>query len=367
MMKGHVFLVAVSLALSPVAAFAGFDFNKTDQALNISNDPASPMPEVRTKNKKVAPVSDPKAPALQVYEERYLPEHLQKKYGLGNDWYAKAPEVVTNKPKSIEPFIVDDGPEPPVSVAPLPVPTADVAPMPEPKEAMAAPQQLLVEEKNYQPPKQAALPAAPPTYEKKESWRARKGEQVRHVLDRWSKRESTELMWAADTSPTLQKDFTYIGGMQEAVAALIKSTGTDLHTQYRSEGMTPVMMSPASAITSEVPAVPVEEVKAAPLVNPFKSEAPRDRSLETRWFALSGASLGEVLQAWAENEDAQLIWQTDANFALKDSVSQVGHFEDAVYKALSQFDNDRMRPIGQLYRDPATGKKVLVVKAESQS
>ena len=92
-----------------------------------------------------------------------------------------------------------------------------------------------------------------------------------------------------------------------------------------------------------------------------------NKSVETRWFALSGASLQEVLQVWAEDEGAALVWQGQSNYALKDSVSQVGHFEDAVFKALSQYNSDELRPVGQLYSDPATGRKVLLIKTETPS
>jgi hypothetical protein len=194
---------------------------------------------------------------------------------------------------------------------------------------------------------------------------------VREVLKRWSQREGKELMWASGDAPNLQKDFSYVGPLEGAVSALIQSTGGPIYTQSRSDGLTPVMMSPASTVKTETAPEPdvtvdaaVAPAAAAPLAAPVLAGPKR---VETRWFALSGASLPEVLQVWADDEGATLIWEASRGYALKDSVSQVGHFEDAIFKALSQFNNDEMRPVGQLYADPATGKKVLLIRNDTPS
>ena len=62
---------------------------------------------------------------------------------------------------------------------------------------------------------------APASYAKVETWRARKGEPVREVLKRWSQREGTELMWASGDAPNLPKDFSFVGPLDLAVAALL--------------------------------------------------------------------------------------------------------------------------------------------------
>lgn len=214
-----------------------------------------------------------------------------------------------------------------------------------------------------------------------ESWRARKGETVRDVLQRWSVRGGTDLMWASPDSPVLQKGFTYVGKFQDAVNALIRAEGGDrIHSQYRSEGLNPVMMAPASTVTTSAPAIdpispivsdkdslPAAQAQPVPLGSfseIFQPEQKKDVRPETRWFALSGAPLAEVLQIWSDDAGIQLIWQSERNFAVKESISQIGHFEDAIFKALSQYNADDIRPVGEIYRDPQSGQQVLVVRTE---
>lgn len=213
-----------------------------------------------------------------------------------------------------------------------------------------------------------------------ESWRARKGEVVRDVLQRWSQRSGIDLMWASPDSPRVKEDFTYVGSFQNAANRLVLDNGKDqLHSQYRSEGLNPVMMSPASTITTNPPPMPDEDLKKEgaksaeksadknPLAKIFeKTPEKKEMPPETRWFGLSGSPLVEVIKVWAEDAGVRVIWNSEKNFALKESVSQVGHFEDAVSKALTQYDNDQVRPVGEMYVDPQNGQKVLVVRSDVQ-
>jgi hypothetical protein len=339
--------LAAIIALSPVDAYAGFDFvygGKGSGEYNLPTYQVETTTEPGVSIRKAQrPESDPDDPALQVFSERYVPDTVKKKYNLSDDWFAKGGKAAsTSTPTPLYP-------------SPFAVPSAP-APLALPPEAEIAP---------------AAAPAAPKIVE---SWRARKGENVRQILKRWSDREQTDLLWAAATSPELKKDFSFIGTYQDAVSALLKEGGIEgIHSQYRSNGMDPVMMSPASRVTTDVPAVPVGDVEAAdakdapllPLPDIVKER--QERQQETRWYALAGASLQEVLKAWADDEGASVVWQAGTNFALKDSISQVGEFEDAVYRALSQYDNDSSRPVGQMYRNPNTGEKILVVNVDQSS
>lgn len=253
-------------------------------------------------------------------------------------------------------------------------PTDASVPLPAP-----ADMQLESQGKNFVAQKSAGIQAVPgfPV----ESWRARKGETVRDVLQRWSVRGGTNLMWASADSPVLQKGFTYVGKFQDAVNALIRAEGGDrIHSQYRSEGLNPVMMAPASTVTTSAPAIdpispivsdknslPAAQAQPVPLGSfseIFQPEQKKDVRPETRWFALSGAPLAEVLQIWSDDAGIQLIWQSERNFAVKESISQIGHFEDAIFKALSQYNADDIRPVGEIYRDPQSGQQVLVVRTE---
>lgn len=348
--------LAAILAFVPAQSHAGFDFVYGGQGGGNYNLPTYHVEATEKEGifvrKSQRPESDPNDPALQVFNERYVPDSVKQKYHLSDDWYAKGGDGTkqssTPMPLYPSPFAT------PSASAPIPL-TAPSA------EAGIAPA------------------AAPSSAKIVQSWRARKGENVRQILKRWSDREQTDLLWAAATSPELKKEFSFVGTYQDAVSALLKEGGVEgIHSQYRSNGMDPVMMSPAARVTSDVPAVPVPEAKAEeaaaeteepllPLPTVSLAEERAERQQETRWYALSGSSLQEVLNVWAEDAGASVIWQAGENFALKDSISQVGEFEDAVYRALSQYDADAARPIGQIYRNPQTGEKVLVVNMDNPS
>lgn len=311
-------------------SYAGFQV--TEQSA-----PQEPAPMIvsnaQMDGSSLPPVAEAKA--LEVFNDRYIPDSVRKKYNLDDNWFGKN--------------------------APLETPPAPLTP---PPPVVSEPETL------------SAQPA--PVLESKtaivESWRGRKGENIRDVLQRWSERGSANLMWASPDAPVLQKDFTFVGKFQDAVNALIKAEGGDkIHSQFRSEGLNPVMMEPASTVTTNTPpavkeAPQPEAAAPAPAVNPlakiFQPEVKKDVRPETRWFALSGAPLAEVMRVWADDAGVQLIWQSERNFAIKESISHVGHFEDAVFKALSQYDAEEIRPVGEMYRDPKTGQPALVVRTE---
>lgn len=298
---------------------------------------------------------------FEVYNDRYVPDSVRKKYNLDENWFGKTQAPVeASQPTPITPNILE--------VAPI------KAAMPEVKAPVEAPVAPPVEV-SAEAPVEAKVTEAIPKREPVESWRGRKGENIRDVLQRWSVRGGTDLMWASPDTPVLQKEFTFIGKFQDAVNALIKAEGGDkIHSQYRSEGMNPVMMAPASTITTNTaPALPDEvaqpEVKKPePVVNPlakiFVPEKKVDAKPETRWFALSGAPLAEVIQVWADDAGVKLVWQSEKSFAVKESISQVGHFEDAVFRAFSQYDSEKIRPVGEIYQDPLSGQKTLLVRTE---
>ena len=82
-----------------------------------------------------------------------------------------------------------------------------------------------------------------------------------------------------------------------------------------------------------------------------------------RWRALSGASMRQVLQAWAEEGNINLIWLAKQDFAVRSSVNQSVDFARAANDLLQQYAFEPMRPVGQIYIDPATRQKTLVVRA----
>lgn len=331
-----VFAIAVfSMALSIGAgsSYAGFGYSYLGGASgeeetaqqNIKMD-GTPLPKTE------------KTPALQVFDDKYVPDAVRKKFNLNDNWYGAdghADTVNTAKPE-LEVMPAPISAPIPVSV-PLPAPVVTQAP------------ETIVQ-----------------------SWRARKGEALRDVLQRWSTRDETNLMWASPDAPVLPKDFSFVGKYQDAVNALIKEAGgANIHTQYRSEGLSPVMSTPASTVTTNAPAPLPDNVAVVPapqslLSKVFEPEQKKeeDRKPETKWFGLSGAQLSEVIQVWSDDAGIRLIWQADRGYALKESVSRVGKYEDAIFEALNQYSDDDVRPVGEMYNDPQSGERVLVVRTE---
>lgn len=324
-------------------AQAGFEFGKDDDSHSKSIAGGSATKQETQIYYKVSPPVDSSDPALQIYNDRYVPDSVKKKYGLRDEWFAKPQTILP--PETINEVV--------------PVDTIAVVPTPQKPESVT------------------------------QSWRARKGENVRDILRRWSEREKTELMWASEDVPVLLNDFSYVGKFQGAVNQLVfDASGGRLHLQFRSEGLDPVMMVPASTVTTdghapdiaplplEMEPVPIQmkdvvdnndlplpqiDTPQPQAVKAFKP-ADKDRLSETRWLGLSGAPLAEVLRVWAEQAHVKVIWQSERNYALLESVTRIGTFEEAVFDALSQYDNEDVRPVGEIYNDLQTGERVLLVR-----
>ncbi len=291
------------------SAYAGFQESHSVRITPIETQPQISQPE--------------KKAALEIFDDRYVPETVQKKYHLNDGWFdAQQPAVV-------------------------------------------APTPLVPDTLEITSPEKSSEEIVTGT------WRASKGEALRDVLQRWSGRSKIDLMWASPESPTLKDGFSFVGKYQDAVNELIKKEGgSTIHSQYRSEGLEPVMMAPASTVTTNTPPLIEQEnkdesnVTSNPFTKIFKPVNTENEKPETRWFGLSGAPLAEVVKVWSEDAGVTLVWQAEKNFALQKTISHVGHFEDAVFKALSQYDNDAIRPVGEIYNDLQTGKMVLLVKTE---
>lgn len=326
-------IISLSLAGWPRATYAGCD----SEISEVTVGEYSPKPEEQSY--EVQKGIDKSAPSLKVFNERYASDSAHKKYSLPENWDAQgwAQENVQGE---------------------------------EQKEATQPPEILMPESiKEQQQDEQLVIMAPPQKVRTVDSWRARKGENVRDVLRRWSERQSVDLMWASPDTPSLQKDFSFFGNFQDAVNNLLRDAGgKGLHSQFRSEGLDPVSMAPASTVTTNI-SVPDEFQDRPTIINiipqAFQPASSPKETKETRWYGLSGTPLAEVLRVWSEDANVDLVWQAESNYSLKESVSQVGTFEEAVYKALSQYDNDAVRPVGEMYKDKNTGRKVLVVRTDA--
>lgn len=93
-------------------------------------------------------------------------------------------------------------------------------------------------------------------------------------------------------------------------------------------------------------------------------KAPAKGKASGSWQALEGTSLRDVLEQWASQAGVTLVWSTQDNFRLAQTVKKKGKFEDAVIDVLGQFEGQGLRPVAQLNNDPATGAKALIVKSK---
>lgn len=406
--------------MSPLQAFAGFDLSDNGQALEITNMPSqssgrelaytppqAPGDKTTTIKKASRPENDPTAPALQVYNERYLPDSIRKKYGIKDSWYdegagrgaataSTAPAMPSASPRSMsEPLLVDDGPpktdggspsqpsaagstktatlksgdgksaggyaatagEPVAASAPTPIAFPESKPAP------------VAEASAFEDLAEPTLTApAEALYPQIETWRARKGENVRDVVKRWSQRSGQDTAWTAANALKLDEEFSYVGSYDKAVEALMKFSGVKAQPATAEAAKPAATPAAAEKSAGSKPSESKQANMASGDAKPADKAVPVSKSAEKpHWFAPVGASLSEVLQLWTKDEGVKLVWDSGRAFSLKEPVAQAGKFEDAVMKALSQFDNDKPRPVGQLYADPATGRKVLLIRNDTTS
>lgn len=320
-----ILIVLLMTSALPQAAYAGFSLKDlTGQTVTEKAAPAKPAAPTARHQKK---------PALEIVNERYVPESVRQKYKMGDDYFEMtepktAPIIVQPQGKVAEQAPVSE----PVEIANIPPAEPLIKTIP------AAPKALVVEA-----PAKPAPPVIPVPEERQDTWRARKGEKLKEVLKRWSERAGIEFAWTAAESPVIKSEFSYVGTFQEATKRLMDKNAGQLKMKFADE-----VPPPAE------PVLPVAQAAPVP-ADPVKTQS---------WTAGKGAPLETVLRAWAESEGASLVWDTDENFAVRAPVNQNGNFEEAVTDVLTQFDALKTRPIGQLYKNPVSGEKVLVIRAD---
>lgn len=122
--------------------------------------------------------------------------------------------------------------------------------------------------------------------------------------------------------------------------------------------------TPAMSVTEGLP--PRAPPQPAPVLDPQQLSS----TAAPQWRALKGSSLREVLALWALDNKVELIWSANEQFRVKETVSLNTSFEGAVETLLKQYEPDFpspgvRRPVGQLYVDPAEGRRVLVIKSQA--
>ncbi len=87
---------------------------------------------------------------------------------------------------------------------------------------------------------------------------------------------------------------------------------------------------------------------------------------EKNWRAFQGSDLREVLSFWSENAGIELIWASDVQYTILNTMQIEGGYERAVQNVLEQFGEEFYRPVGTLHVDKATGARTLVVQSEAR-
>ena len=90
---------------------------------------------------------------------------------------------------------------------------------------------------------------------------------------------------------------------------------------------------------------------------------------EVKWRVSSGASLRQTLAEWSLEQGGELVWDVNGEFQVPHDADFSSSYEEAVAGVLHQFSarSGAARPVGELYADPDTGKKVLVIKTDDNS
>ena len=93
-------------------------------------------------------------------------------------------------------------------------------------------------------------------------------------------------------------------------------------------------------------------------VNP----ASGDPAAENRWRAMAGSDLRDILTIWSQQKNVKLVWQTNKDFSVRQSVTEQGTFRNAVVDVLNQYQGQDGAPVGNLYKDQASGQTVLLIR-----
>ena len=95
------------------------------------------------------------------------------------------------------------------------------------------------------------------------------------------------------------------------------------------------------------------------------STAPANINTVSSWQAARGQSLHDTLSAWCGQSGVNLIWQTNKDYKLPQTMDTKGTFTDAVRDLLMVYNNSKPRPVGQLHPNLPKGPPVLVIQNEA--
>lgn len=119
----------------------------------------------------------------------------------------------------------------------------------------------------------------------------------------------------------------------------------------------PYPLGQSKGRAAKTPSDPVNiRPETAPARNPFAGATP-----SSQWQAFRGASAHDVLESWSQDAGVEIVWNSDEDYSIPQTVKLAGSYESAVEALLNQYGNAYGRPVGNLYVDPSSGKKTLVV------
>lgn len=240
----------------------------------------------------------------------------------------------------------------PVALTPIKSPSVPDAPQPKPVEA-AKP--LAVAAVTPRSSAAGAVPRGPSSTAQGSAktapatWTAQAGEDMRAVLARWADTAGADLVWEADGGGKVAQDIAVTGTFEEAVAQVMADNAAAMGISGQfAEGD---RMVPVEAVANRAPARLTSGAGGA------------NGALQ----AQAGDDLKDIMQAWAADNNVDLRWQADRPFTLKEPVQASGDFTAAIEAALGQFDDQSVRPVGQLNRDPKTGRMSLTIETDRAS
>ena len=329
-------LMAVILGTS-FSASAGFQFNGGGQntlpsaTLNRDSGPLMPMPQAEMAPVDSEPLGfeDMAGPGRDMNRDIMGATGLAKGQGFRADNFYKAPMGTSANATRLPPQ------SPPMGMQTLP-----------------ERQNLIIRNTPSNDTMTVTSTSSSMPMAETDTWRARKGEPVRDVLARWSERANVNLVWDSGQSATLAQDISTTGSFEDAVNEVIaKSSGADLVRTYSNDAL----------YDRYDPALP-PETPATPQYSGGREIYAQDVIEETRWDVATGTSLRGVIEQWSRANGTDVIWNMDKDFTFDNPFFVRGSYEQAVERALDQFDSRRDRPTGTLYTNPQTGLPVLVVE-----
>lgn len=251
-------------------------------------------------------------------------------------------------------------------------------------------------------------------------WNAQKGEDVRDVLSRWSQKAGVNLVWTSKQSGIVRNDFHREGDFQGAVLALLAETGQNMlatmqglpedggpgspsfqalaqnYETARTQFPIPLTREPSAprgndsrapqALSLDSVRAPMAQTAArldliapasgmgivqAGLAQPGLGAAAQRNSTSGKggssevpgaWTAQAGTDLRDTLAAWSRRAGVALVWQSPAVFSVPADMSFQNGYESAVAALLENTASGSLRPVGEIHRDPGSGRSELVIR-----